>query len=83
MAAAELERMEDPPYNSDLAPCDFFLFGYVSGKLVGKQDETREDFVSELRNIIEGIRPDVLKSVSESWKGRLLDCWNAEGQYVE
>jgi histone-lysine N-methyltransferase SETMAR len=83
MAAAELERIEHPPYSSDLTPCDFFLFGYVKGKLVGKQYETPEDLVSDVRNIIEGIRPDVLKSVFEFWKGRLLDCWNFNGEYVE
>jgi hypothetical protein len=73
MATAELERMEYPLYSPDLAPCDFFLFGYVKGKLMGKQYETSEDLVSEVRNMIEGIRPDVLKSVFESWKGRLLE----------
>jgi hypothetical protein len=36
-----------------------------------------------VRNIIEAIRPDVLKSVFKSWKGRLLDCWNSSGEYVE
>jgi hypothetical protein len=44
---------------------------------VGKQYETPEDLVSEVRNITEGIRPDVRKSVFESWKGTLLDCWIA------
>jgi hypothetical protein len=66
--------MEYPPYSPDLAPCDFFLFGCVKGKLVRKQYETPEDLFSEMKNIIEGIRPDVLKNVFESWKGRLLDC---------
>jgi hypothetical protein len=42
---------------------------------VGKSYETREDLISEARNIIDGIRPDVLKSVFESSKGILLDCW--------
>jgi hypothetical protein len=73
MAAAELERMEHPPYSLDLAPCDFFLFGYVKGKLVGKQSEIPDDFFSMVQNIIEGIHPDFLKSVFESWKGRLLE----------
>jgi hypothetical protein len=41
---------------------------------VGKQYETPEDLVSEVRNIIEGIRPEVLKSAFESWKGKLLNC---------
>jgi hypothetical protein len=73
MAAAELERMGHSPCSLDLAPCDFFLFGYLKGKLVGKQYETPEDLVSEVRTIIDGIRPDILKSVFESWKGKLLD----------
>jgi histone-lysine N-methyltransferase SETMAR len=66
MAAAELERMEHLPYSPDLAPCNFFLFVYVKGKLVGKQYETSEDLFSEMRNIIEGIHQDILKSVFES-----------------
>jgi hypothetical protein len=83
MTAAELEWMEHPPYSPDLTPCGFFLFGHVKGKLMGKQPETSEDLISEVRNIIEDICPDVLKSVFESWKGRLLDCWNSGGEYVE
>jgi hypothetical protein len=62
--------MEHPPYSPDLAPCDFFLFGYGKGKLVGKQYETPDDLVSEVRNTIEDIHLDGLKSVFESWKGR-------------
>jgi histone-lysine N-methyltransferase SETMAR len=73
MVAAELKRMQHPPYSPDLAPCNFFFFGHVKGKLVGKQYEMPENLVSEMRNIIEGIRLDVLKNVFESWKGRLLD----------
>jgi hypothetical protein len=74
MATAELERMEHSLYSLDLAPCDFFLFGSVKRKLVGKQYETPEDFVSEVRKIIERIHQDVLKSVFEWWKGKLFDC---------
>jgi hypothetical protein len=74
MATTEPERIEHLPYSPDLAACDLFLFGYVKGKFMGKQYEMSEHLVSEVRNIIEGIRPDVLKSVFESWKGRLLDC---------
>jgi hypothetical protein len=66
MATAELERMEYSPSSPDLAPRDFFLFGHIKGKLVGKQYETPEDLVSEVKNIMKGIRPDVLKSAFES-----------------
>jgi hypothetical protein len=83
MAAAELERIEHPTYIPDRAPCNFFLFGSIKGKLVGKQHEMPENLVSEVSNIIEAIRPDVLKNVFESWKGRLLNCWNSGGEYIE
>jgi histone-lysine N-methyltransferase SETMAR len=56
MAAARLERMEHPQYSPDLAPCNFFLFGCVKGKFVRKQYDKPEELVSEVRNIIEGIR---------------------------
>jgi hypothetical protein len=50
---------------------------------VGKQYEMREDLVSEVRNIIESISPDVLKNIFESWDRRLLDYCNSSGEYVE
>jgi hypothetical protein len=75
--------MEHLRYSPDLVPCDFFLFRPVKGKLVEKQYETPEDLVSEVENTIKGIRPDVLKSVFESWKGRCLECWKSDGEYVE
>jgi hypothetical protein len=83
MAAEELEWMEHSPSSPNRAPCDLFLFENLKGKLVGKQYETPEDLASEMRNIIEDMCADVLKSVVESWKGRLLDFWNSSGEYVE
>jgi hypothetical protein len=83
IAAAELEGMEHSPDSPDLAPHYFFVFGSGNRKLIGKQYEMPEDLVSEVRNIIEEIRPDVLKSLFESWKVKLLDCWNYGNKYAE
>jgi hypothetical protein len=83
MTVAELEWIEHPSYKSDRAPCDFFLFGRGKGKSVGTQYQTPEDFISEVSTIIEGIHADALKNVVESWKARLLDCWNSGGEYGE
>jgi hypothetical protein len=53
--------MEHPPYSPDRTPCDFFLFGCIKGKVVGKQYETSEDLVSEVGNNIDGIHAHVPK----------------------
>jgi hypothetical protein len=50
---------------------------------VGTQYTKPEDLVSEVRNSIEAIWPDVLKNITESWTGRLLDTWSSSGEYVE
>jgi hypothetical protein len=39
----------------DLAPFDFYLFGFIKGKVVGRQYETPEDLFCEVKSIIEGI----------------------------
>jgi hypothetical protein len=67
MAAAELERMEHPPYSPDLAPCDFFLFGSVKGKWMGKQYEMPDDFVSEVRNRGGSKSPRTRPRLARSW----------------
>jgi transposase len=36
--------LPQPPYSPDLAPCDFFVFGYLKQHLEGKHF-TREDQV--------------------------------------
>jgi hypothetical protein len=50
---------------------------------MGKHYDTPEGLVSEARNNIEGIHPDFLKSVFESWKGRLLESWNSDGEEMD
>jgi hypothetical protein len=87
MAAAELERMEHPPYSPDLTPCDFFFFRYVKGKLVGKQYETPDDFVSEVEILLRASAWTFCKVSSnpgrkiagllDCWIAGLLDCWIA------
>jgi hypothetical protein len=83
MTLRELERMPHPPYSPDLAPCDFFLFGYLKQELAGRQYETPADLFSEVRGIIRGISGDLLRRVFEAWRMRLEQCWNSGGEYVE
>jgi hypothetical protein len=33
LAGNGMKRAPDPPYSPDLTPCDFYLFGYIKGRL--------------------------------------------------
>jgi hypothetical protein len=83
MRFRELERMGHPPYRPYLAPCDFFLFGYLNGMLAERQYETPEDLFSQMRGIIQDISQDLHRKIFEAWKMRLQKCWNSGGEYVE
>jgi hypothetical protein len=82
MMLRELERMLHSPYSPDLAPCDFFLFGYLKQELVDRQYETPADLFSEVRRIIRGISQDVRMRVFEAWRMPLQECWNSGGELV-
>jgi hypothetical protein len=63
--------MAQPTYSPDLAPSDFFLFGYLKQKLQGVHILDREKLKSEIIRIFGEIGPDVLISVFENWIKRL------------
>jgi hypothetical protein len=39
LAGNGMERAAHPPYSLDLAPCDFYLFGYIQDRLAGASFE--------------------------------------------
>jgi hypothetical protein len=54
-----------------LTPIDFFLFGYIKGKVSDHNWERREDFLSAITEIRTKIDQEVLLSVFSSWVNRL------------
>jgi hypothetical protein len=49
-----------------LAPSDFFLLGYLKGKLSDYNCESREDLLNAITAIFTGVGQEVLLSVFES-----------------
>jgi hypothetical protein len=47
-----MKQAPDPPYSPDLAPSDFFLFGYVKGKLMKYRAETPSELFVHIRFIL-------------------------------
>jgi histone-lysine N-methyltransferase SETMAR len=79
----EFVRMEHPPYSPDLAPCDFFLFGYIKEKLKGKSFAAQDDLFSAVREIMDGISKGQKLKVFTAWMERLQKCVDTAGEYCE
>lgn len=77
-----MKKVPHPAFSPDLAPSDFFLFGYVKLKLEGQSFTSRDELFSEVTQILNEIQPDVLKSAFLNWKERLQTIINNGGEYI-
>ena len=78
-----LERLPHPPYSPDLAPSDFFLFGYLKKMLEGKNFESDEDLFAEACKLLREIPVTTLRKVYHEWIIRLQRCIQLNGDFVE
>jgi hypothetical protein len=66
-----LQLAPHPPYSPDLAPSDFFLFGYVKERLKGMAFPSCEELLDAIGEVVTGIDSETLTTVFEHWMERL------------
>jgi hypothetical protein len=62
-----MKQAPHPPYSPDLVSSDFFLFGYIKGKLIGYRAETRSELLVRIRVILAEIPRETLNAVFLEW----------------
>jgi hypothetical protein len=70
-----------PPYLSDLAPSDFFLFGYVKECLKGMIFPSYEELLDAIGEVMTGIESETLTAVFEHWMEKLEWMSKTNGDY--
>jgi hypothetical protein len=70
-----------PPYSSDLASSDFFLFGYVNERLKGTVFPSCEESCDAIGEVVTGIESETLAAVFEHWMERLEWVSKNNGDY--
>lgn len=71
-----------PPNSPDLAPCDFFLFGFLKGEIAGTIFNSYEELQVTVMDILHKIPAKKLKLVFNNWIKRLDACVRTGGEYV-
>jgi transposase len=78
-----MQRAPHPAYSPDLAPFDFYLFGYVKQFLSGYLFADQDSLLQAVSDILAGIEKVTLESVFHNWMERLCSCSATGGEYVE
>jgi hypothetical protein len=82
MTDEQLINIPQPPYSPDIAPSDFFLFGYIKTKLKGKSFNTAEELLEEIKKIVAEITPEMRLSVFKAWMERLKRIIETGREYI-
>ena len=78
-----MEKAPQPPFSPDIAPSDFYLFGYVKNKLAGRSFRSPDELLSAVNEILDQISPETLMKVFQSWEERLIKVIEQKGEYIE
>ena len=73
---------EWPPRSPDLTPPDFFLWGYLKGKVYSEQPKTLRALKRNIRREIAAISTETLKKVMENAKKRAQLCIKEKGKHL-
>ena len=80
-ASLRITTLPHPSYSPDVAPCDFYLFGYLKHCIRGLAFADPEALVSAIHNIMAKIDKNVYISVYDEWMTRLERVLELNGDY--
>jgi hypothetical protein len=83
MEQNSMQRPPLPTYSPDMAPSDFYLFGYAKQLLSGCQFADQDSLLQALNDILVAIENVTLESVFHNWMEKLCQCSATGEEYVE
>lgn len=72
-----------PARSPDLAPCDFFLWGYLKAKVFQHHPRTIDELKAAIRQEIRGITPQITARVMETFRNQLRMCIEKNGRHLD
>ena len=81
LAQQNITIMPHPLYSPDLAPCDFWLFGYLKQQLGTCSDE--KSLQATVTKILKKIPEEMYRKTFQNWIERMKLCIKYHGDYCE
>ena len=83
LAQQQVQLLGNPPYSTDLAPCDFFVFPHIKRKMRGIRFESPEAAVQTFVDHLEAVPTSDWSSCFKTWFERMQRCIETSGEYFE
>ena len=83
MDSHNMKKAVQPPYSPDIAPSDFFLFGYIKNILKGSKFESRDELKAAIDEILSSFPKNLLDSVFLKWENKLQQVIESNGDYLQ
>lgn len=74
---------EWPPRSPDMAPLDFFLWGFLKNKVYLTLPDNREDLINKIRIASLEVTAEMLRKVRENFVRRVVLCEEQNGDLFE
>ena len=71
-----------PAHSHDLAPCDFFLLGYLKSKVYTHRPENLQALKDAICQEIASIPPAMTERVMRAFRNRLEECIANDGHHL-
>ncbi|CAH1997074.1 unnamed protein product [Acanthoscelides obtectus] len=78
-----VELLDNPPYNPDLSPTDFFTSPKIKNRLRGQRFQSPEEAVDAFKNAILDLPANEWNKCFENFLERMQMCINLRGEYFE
>ena len=71
-----------PARSPDFTPCDFFLWGWAKEEVYETSPRTIDKLENRIREVIENVPPEFLRSATEQVSIRLRQCIHKDGAHI-
>jgi hypothetical protein len=72
-----------PPRSPDLTPPDFFLWGYLKGRVYRNKPRTLAELEANIRQEIDAVDPDMIARTFLNMERRVQACLDANGGHFQ
>ena len=83
LASEKVKVLNNPPYSTDLSPCDFFLFPRLKKMLSGNKYTSRSSLGSAIYQCLQQIPKEDYLSAFHDWVKWLQKCVSVKVEFFE